>query len=76
MDRAVEDCEVIVVRRRTGADVALIAAGELESIVETAHLLRSDKNAARLLTALTRVRSQSLESMSQTNLQQLVGPDA
>jgi antitoxin YefM len=76
MDRAVEDREVIVVRRRTGGDVALIAADELESIVETAHLLRSDKNAARLLTALTRARSQSLEPMSPTDLEQLIGPDA
>jgi antitoxin YefM len=76
MDRAVEDREVIVVRRRTGGDVALIAADELESLVETAHLLRSGKNAERLLTALTRARSQSVEPMSQTDLEQLVGPDA
>jgi antitoxin YefM len=76
MDRAVEDREVIVVRRRAGGDVALIAADELESLVETAHLLRSSKNAERLLTALTRARSQSLEPISLTDLQQRVGPDA
>jgi antitoxin YefM len=76
MDRAVEDREVIVVRRRAGGDVALIAADELESLVETAHLLRSGKNAERLLTALTRARSQSLEPISLTDLQQRVGPDA
>jgi antitoxin YefM len=76
MDRAVEDREVIVVRRRTGGDVVLIAADELEGLIETAHLLRSGKNAERLLTALTRTRSQSLEPMSQTDLEQLVGQDA
>ena len=76
MDRAVEDREVIVVRRRTGGDVALIAADELESLVETAHLLCSGKNAERLFTALTRARSQFLEPMSQTDLEQLVGPGA
>jgi antitoxin YefM len=76
MDRAVEDREVIVVRRRAGGDVALIAADELESLVETAHLMRSSKNAERLLTALTRARSQSLEPISLTDLQQRVGPDA
>ena len=76
MDRAVEDREVIVVRRRTGGDVALIAADELESLVETAHLLRSSKNAERLLTALTRARSQLLEPISLTDLQQRVGKDA
>ena len=57
MDRAVDDREVIVVRRRTGGDVAMIAADELESLVETAHLLRSEKNAERLLSAL-RVHAQ------------------
>lgn len=76
MDRVVEDREVIVVRRRTGGDVALIAADELESVVETAHLLRSGKNAARLLTALSRARAQSLEPMSQTGPGQLIGPSA
>jgi antitoxin YefM len=36
--------------------VALISAGELESLRETAYLLRSPANAARLLTALARAR--------------------
>ena len=57
MDRAVDDREVIVVRRRAGGDVAMIAADELESLLETAHLLRSEKNAERLLAALFRARS-------------------
>ncbi len=48
MDRAVHDREVIVVRRRSCGDVAMIAADELESLVETAHLLRSPRNAERL----------------------------
>ena len=51
MDRAVNDREIIVVRRRTGGDVAMIAADELAGLVETAHLLRSEKNAERLLSA-------------------------
>jgi len=38
-------------------DVALIAASELESLLETAHLLRSPRNAERLLTALARARA-------------------
>lgn len=76
MDRAVEDREVILVRRRAGGDVALIAADELESLVETAHLLRSNKNAERLLTALTRARGESLAPISLGDLQQRVGNDA
>lgn len=60
MDRTVADREVVFVRRRSGGDVALIAADELESLLETAHLLRSSKNAERLLTALARARSNTL----------------
>jgi antitoxin YefM len=54
MDRAVADREVVMVRRRQGGDVALIAADELAGLLETAHLLRSPRNAARLLAALNR----------------------
>ena len=36
------------------SDVALIPAAELAGLIETAHLLRSPKNARRLLTAVRR----------------------
>lgn len=76
MDRAVGDREVIVVRRRSGGDVAMIAADELESLVETAHLLRSPKNAERLLSALSRARAENLPATSMASLQRQVGSDA
>ena len=59
LDAAVEDREIVLIRRRGAEDVALIAADELESLLETAHLLRSPRNAERLLTALQRARSRS-----------------
>jgi antitoxin YefM len=52
LDRVIDDREVVVVRRRGERDVAIIAADELAGIIETAHLLRSPKNAQRLLEAL------------------------
>jgi antitoxin YefM len=76
MDRAVEDREVIVVRRRSGGDVAMIAADELESLVETAHLLRSPANAERLLAALARARSTDLPPMPLADLHKRLGFDA
>ena len=76
MDRAVDDREVIVVRRRSGGDVAMLAADELESLLETAHLLRSAKNAERLITALVRAKSETLPAISIPDLQQRVGWDA
>jgi antitoxin YefM len=76
MDRAVDNHEVIVVRRRTGGAVAMIAADELESLVETAHLLRSPKNAERLLTALARARADSLPPTPMAVLEQKARTDA
>ena len=63
MDRVVEDREVVMVRRRQGGDVALVAADELDGLLETAHLLRSPRNAARLLSALERARGDSLPAL-------------
>ena len=68
MDRAVQDREVVMVRRRKGGDVALVAADELAGLLETAHLLRSPANAERLLTALSRAREQSLGPINLTDL--------
>ena len=76
MDRAVDDREVVFVRRRNGGDVALIAADELQSLVETAHLLRSPANADRLLTALARARAQQLPPTPLADLQKLAGVHA
>ena len=46
--------EIFIINRRGSEDVALVAAAELSSLLETAHLLRSPKNAQRLLAALKR----------------------
>ena len=54
LDQVVNDQEVVIVRRRGAKDVALVPAEELTSLMETAHLLRSSRNAQRLLAALKR----------------------
>jgi antitoxin YefM len=48
--------EPVIIQRRNGDDVALISADELESLMETAHLLRSPKNASRLIAALLKAQ--------------------
>jgi antitoxin YefM len=48
MDRVVNDREEVVITRAHRPSVALIALDELESLRETAHLLRSPANALRL----------------------------
>lgn len=53
-DEVTENQEIVVIRRRRGKSVAMIDAAELQSLVESAHLMRSPKNAERLLAALDR----------------------
>jgi antitoxin YefM len=38
----------------------MIATDEVDGLIETAHLLRSDKNAQRLLAALSRARDKDI----------------
>jgi antitoxin YefM len=54
------DREVVIIHRRGAEDVALVAAAELRSLLETAHLLRSPRNAQRLLNALARAQAQTV----------------
>jgi antitoxin YefM len=52
LDQVTDDREVVIVRRRGARDVAIIPADDLSSLMETAYLLRSPKNAERLLQSL------------------------
>lgn len=61
LDQVVNDREIIVIERRNKPNVALIAEDELASLKETAYLLRSPKNAARLLNALEWSKSRDEE---------------
>jgi antitoxin YefM len=54
LDQVTHNREVVVIQRRGEEEVAMIAASELESLMETAYLLRSPANAERLLSALGR----------------------
>lgn len=54
------DRETVIIRRRGAEDVALVSAAELRSLIETAHLLRSPKNAERLLRALARAQAETV----------------
>lgn len=53
-DTVAETREAYVIERRNGENVALISEAELNSLLETAHLLRSPRNAGRLASALER----------------------
>jgi antitoxin YefM len=72
-DQVVADRDVVIITRQDGESVALIAADELDSLMETAYLLRSPTNAARLLTALQRAKARTLEPQSISALRQEIG---
>lgn len=73
LDRVTANREIVIINRRGSEDVALVAAAELSSLLETAHLLRSSKNAERLLTALNRAKSKKLKPQSIEKLRQEMG---
>lgn len=58
-DTVAETREPYVIERRNGENVALISEAELDSLLETAHLLRSPRNARRLAAALERALGES-----------------
>ena len=71
--KVAEDSEVVYISRRNKADVALISAEELSSLLETAHLLRSPKNAQRLLTSLKRALEREGKPSTLEDLKREVG---
>ena len=73
LDEVVQNQEVVIVHRRGKEDVAMISASELSSLVETAHLMRSPKNAQRLLAALQRARANKGTRSSLNHLRSEVG---
>jgi antitoxin YefM len=73
LDRVVDDQEIVIVRRKGARDVALISTSELAGLMETAHLLRSPRNARRLLTALGRAQRGNIRTASTRRLRTEIG---
>ena len=67
--------EVVIIERRGAEAVALISADELEGLMETAYLLRSPKNAERLLGALARAQQKEGARQTIDELKREVGLD-
>jgi antitoxin YefM len=73
LDQVTHNREVVVIQRRGEEEVAMIAASELESLMETAYLLRSPANAERLLSALGRSLKNTVEPLSVDALRREIG---
>ena len=73
LDEVTDNREIIIIKRAEKEDVALIAASELSSLTETAYLLRSPKNAERLLTALNKALKRTGHPQTVEQLRKEVG---
>ena len=73
LDQVTDDREVVFVRRRGARDVAILPADELSSLMETAHLLRSPKNAQRLTESLRELERGGGEVVTLEELRRSVG---
>ena len=73
LKKVAEDQEVVIVRRRDAGDVALVPAEELAGLMETAHLLRSPRNAQRLLAALRRAQRGAGKRVTLEDLREEMG---
>lgn len=70
----IEDSQASLrIQRRGHQDMMLIPADELESLQGAAHLLRSVKNAARLLSALARSENLTTPPIELTGLRRQLG---
>ncbi len=75
LDRVTDQREIVIVQRRGEEDVAMIAASELESLTESAYLLRSPANAERLLSALGKALKEDGKLLTPAELRREVGLD-
>ena len=57
MDRVCEDHTPFIVTRKASASVVMISLDDYEALQETSYLLRSPKNARRLLASIARLEA-------------------
>ena len=75
LKRVASDREIVVIKRRGQEDVAMVPASDLSSLVETAYLLRSPKNARRLLKSIQQSLADQFQPMTVAELRRDFGLD-
>jgi len=52
MDKVTDDCAPVLITRQTGSPVVMMSLQDFNALEETAHLMRSPKNAKRLMESI------------------------
>jgi antitoxin YefM len=71
MDRVVDDSDFTIVTRQRGEPVVMVSMSEWNSIQETAHLLSSPKNAARLAEGIAQLNADKVIEKTMDELNEL-----
>lgn len=71
--RVTDDREIVMINRRGREGVAMVSESELAGLLETAHLLRSPANAARLEAAMRSVAEGKGERVTVDDLRREFG---
>jgi antitoxin YefM len=72
LEQVANDHQVVIVKRREGENVAMIAESDLSSLYETAYLLKSPPNAQRLVEALERSKARDSQSVEPLSTEQAI----
>jgi len=74
-DEVAEGGEPMIIKRRGGADVALVSLDELAALEETAHLIRSPRNLQRLLESMVETRTGGGTRLAVGRIRETLGVD-
>ena len=72
LDQVANDHQVVIVKRRDGENVAMIAESDLSSLYETAYLLKSPRNAERLFEALERSKARDEQPLDVVSTEEAI----
>jgi len=75
LDEVENNRETLIVQRRGHEDIIIIAADDYHGLEETAYLLRSPRNAERLLSAFADAKAGKYTPMTVEDLKRTVGFD-
>jgi antitoxin YefM len=73
LDMICDSHEPLLVERRNGEDVVILSAYDYSALEETAYLLKSPKNAQRLLEAINRAPKEQIKFKNIGKLKHAIG---